>query len=142
LGQRRPRSGEDFRMVEGSSGPRMSSGRRGASRWPRVVNAPDWALGVVNLLGEALGNLDTCYHPDEDQILTITECPHFLTCQSMRKRSWRSKDTRMDCERLTIHHDVCATNLFRSLLADRVPAGGLALSSLSGGETHQRSMRT
>ena len=51
--------------MDGSSGRSMTSGRL-------VAKAPDRTLGVVNFLGEALGNLNMCQHPDEGQILTTT----------------------------------------------------------------------
>ena len=41
-------------MVEASSRSKKSSGWRGAPGWPRVVDAPDGPLGVVDFSGKAL----------------------------------------------------------------------------------------
>ena len=38
-----------------------------------MMEAPGWTLRVVDLSGEALGSLDTCHHPEANQILTTTD---------------------------------------------------------------------
>ena len=57
-------------MVAGASGPRTSSGRRRVPGWPGAADTPDRTLEVVDFLGEALGSLNTCHHPDKGEILT------------------------------------------------------------------------
>ena len=61
-------------MMEGGSRLRMSLRWRKASGWPGVGDALNWAMRVVNCLGETLGSLHTCHHPDEGKNLTTTLC--------------------------------------------------------------------
>ena len=59
--------------MESSSRRERSSGRRDViSGRLFVAEAPWWTLRVVDVSGEALGNLDACHHLDASQILTTT----------------------------------------------------------------------
>ena len=111
LGQRRPRGGKSLGMVECNFGMEWSSERRMTSERLDVAETPDWALGVMNFLGETLGSLNKYHHTDEGQILIATDASCFSTCWSLQKGSRGCRDTRMDCARLKIHHDTCAVNL-------------------------------
>jgi len=69
---RRQRRDENFRVVKASEwrngvlSLEMSSGWRAAPGRLDVAEATGWTFKSYGCLGELLGNLDTCHHPDTD----------------------------------------------------------------------------
>ena len=108
----RPREGKDLRVVEDDFGIEGSSERRMTSGRSDVAEAPSWTLKIVDFLAKVLGSRDMCYHPGEGQILTITDAPASPLIGACKEKS-RKRSTRDGC--FKSHHDVCATNLYRSL---------------------------
>ena len=104
---------------EDSSGMEEFSTRRNVtSRRLDMTEAPGWILGVMNMMGKALGNLDKCHHLDANQILITTNAPHFPTCRSLRKKSRRSKDTRGGCRWTTTFRGFFDEKIFAASASD------------------------
>jgi len=62
-------------------------GMKNISERPDVAEVSGKTLRIVDVSGEPPGSLDTCHHLGVGQILTTTDTPRFLTCQSLRKGS-------------------------------------------------------
>ena len=72
MSEKKPRGGKSLEMMECDLKIEESSEWRMTSKELNVVKALVWTLRVVHFSGKVIGCLDTCHHPDEGQILTIT----------------------------------------------------------------------
>ena len=149
--------GDQWWSVVRASGSELESLERGGSRsggmwlWDgRVFGTKDDSRKIgcgeysemdsksCEFLGEALGNLNTCHHPDAGQILTITDAPRAPTCRSLWKESQRSKDTQINYQYLKTHYDACGQRNVRWISSNRCESSKLIVGCATSCRCHIR----